>query len=99
MRVFMLGVLLASSAFGIVASFTIPSRSISTPLGMSSCGCDEAILSGKPSVVAKTIDPRRAIRTKTLYNINGESTSMDEILGTPKAQQDPAVVVFLRSLG
>lgn len=57
------------------------------------CGC--TIYSGKPSDKARAVDPRRAIGTAPLFSVNGDQTSIDELIGT----RGTAIVVFLRSLG
>ena len=57
------------------------------------CGC--TIYSGKPSDKARSLDPRRAIGTSPIFSVNGDQTSIDELIGT----RGTAIVVFLRSLG
>lgn len=58
------------------------------------CGCD-TIYSGKPSDRARSLDARRAIASATIFSVNGDPTSINELIGT----RGSAVVVFLRSLG
>mmetsp|Transcript_46700 Transcript_46700/g.69451 ORF Transcript_46700/g.69451 Transcript_46700/m.69451 type:complete len:114 (-) Transcript_46700:761-1102(-) len=63
------------------------------------CGCgDTAVVGGKPTDRALSIDPREAVRKGTIYSVSGEPKTMDELLGTP-SNSGVAVVVFLRSLG
>lgn len=63
------------------------------------CGCQETIFSGKPSNKARAINPREEIRQKTLFSVNGEQVTMDELIGGPSEEQEVSIVVFLRSLG
>lgn len=62
------------------------------------CGCGGAIVSGRPSDTAKAMDPRQAVTKSTLLTLDGEQTSMDEIIGEP-SNSGTSLVVFLRSLG
>jgi hypothetical protein len=57
------------------------------------CGC--TIYSGKPSDKARSVDARRAIGTAPIFSVNGDPTSINELIGS----HGTAVVVFLRSLG
>lgn len=64
------------------------------------CGCSTTtttttIYSGKPPNKARTMDLRRVIGTQSIYTVNGDATTMNELIGT----SGTAVVVFLRSLG
>jgi hypothetical protein len=62
------------------------------------CGCQETVFSGKPSEIARTSNPREAIRKKTFFSVNGDEVTMDDLIGKPSEEQI-SVVVFLRSLG
>ena len=64
------------------------------------CGCSTTtttttIYSGKPPNKARTMDLRRVIGSQSIYTVNGDATTMNELVGT----SGTAVVVFLRSLG
>ena len=64
------------------------------------CGCSTTtttttIYSGKLPNKARTMDLRRVIGTQSIYTVNGDATTMNELIGT----SGTAVVVFLRSLG
>ena len=70
------------------------------------CGCAPAtaqtLYSGKPSDRARNdINPREAIRQSTFQNLEGESVTMDDIIGPPTSEisSPTSIVVFLRSLG
>lgn len=63
----------------------------------SACGCD-TLVSGNPSVKARSIDPREAVRSASFYTVNGERTNMDDLIGKPTTKAT-SIVVFMRSLG
>mmetsp|Transcript_23760 Transcript_23760/g.42892 ORF Transcript_23760/g.42892 Transcript_23760/m.42892 type:complete len:112 (+) Transcript_23760:374-709(+) len=80
---------------GFVATISKPIRLAALGSSTEDCGCGGAILDGKPSDRARSIDPRQAIRNASFLNLNGGTVTFDEIL-------DPSgvsVVVFLRSFG
>jgi hypothetical protein len=60
------------------------------------CGCTQ--FSGKPSEKAQSLNARQAVRSSTFYTVNGQPTTMDDLIGPPENGQT-SVVVFLRSLG
>jgi len=62
------------------------------------CGCGGAMVTGKPSDAARLMDPRVAISKGTFLALNGETVSMDDVLGDPKSA-GLSLVVFLRSFG
>jgi hypothetical protein len=62
------------------------------------CGCGGATVSGRPSDAAKAMDPRVAIGKSTFLTLDGEETSMNQLLGEPR-NSGTSLVVFLRSLG
>ena len=61
------------------------------------CGC-QTEFSGKPPVTAQTLNHREAVREHRIYNLDGETVAMDQLIGEPTMNQI-SVVVFLRSLG
>lgn len=76
------------------------------------CGCGDTtgdrtptIFSGKPSNIAKKLNPRQAIRNGSIYNLYGEEVTMDKILvrnnnsNNNNNNNNVSIVVFLRSLG
>jgi hypothetical protein len=71
------------------------------------CGCGDTgsrttIFSGKPSNIAKKLNPRQAIRNGSIYNLYGEEVTMDNILvrnDNNNNNNNVSIVVFLRSLG
>ena len=60
------------------------------------CGCTQ--FSGKPSEKAQLLNARQAVRSSTFYTVNGQPTTMDDLIGPPENGQT-SVVVLLRSLG
>jgi hypothetical protein len=66
------------------------------------CGCGPStIFSGKPSDAAKRVNPRQAIKqaTASIYDVNGKSVLLEDLLMTRNDDQKVNIVVFLRSLG
>ncbi len=66
------------------------------------CGCTiPTVYSGKPSNEAReNINYRAAIATEPIYTVDGEQTSIDEIIGSSSANPTrTSLVVFMRSLG
>ena len=64
------------------------------------CGCTAVEYSGEPSELAqKDLNFRQVVRNKSIYTIDGEAITMDDILGKPETSKNPSIVVFLRSLG
>ena len=75
-----------------------------SPDGDCGCGAEPTeiatIYSGKRSDKAMEVtDIRAAIRDRTFYTVNGESLTMDDIIGHPTDDSRVSVVVLLRSLG
>lgn len=65
------------------------------------CGCQqeqETVYSGKPSESAMALDAREAIRNKRFLSVDGDSISMDDLIGKTN-ENKVSIVVFLRSLG
>lgn len=66
------------------------------------CGCaSDVVFSGEPSLKAKGLDLREAIRRDSVFDLNGNSVNFDDLIGEPgtKTGESVAVAVFLRSLG
>lgn len=71
------------------------------------CGCgttaDPAAVTtrfgGEPSAVARSMNPRDALRGTSVFDVNGAMVRMDDLLQDDKAGPTTSVVVFLRSLG
>ena len=74
------------------------------------CGCGDTtgdrtttFFSGRPSNTAKKLNPRKAIRNGSIYNLYGEEVTMDNILvrnnNNNNNNNNVSIVVFLRSLG
>lgn len=79
-----------------------PHASSSVRTGLSSlntdeidCGCGPTIFSGKPSDMARNLNPREAIRSGSIFNLDAEEIRMDDLLG----KSPVSIVVFMRSLG
>lgn len=63
------------------------------------CGCQvETVFSGKPSEIARGLNPREAVRDIPFFSVNGDVVTMDDVIGKP-GEEKVSVVVFLRSLG
>ena len=62
------------------------------------CGCQETIFSGKPSEIARGSNPREAIRQSSIFSVDGEEVTIDDLIGVPSEDQI-SIVIFLRSLG
>mmetsp|Transcript_32931 Transcript_32931/g.93628 ORF Transcript_32931/g.93628 Transcript_32931/m.93628 type:complete len:130 (+) Transcript_32931:60-449(+) len=63
------------------------------------CGCQTQIkFSGNPPEKARTLNHREVLREHQIYNVDGETIKMDQLIGEPTSNQ-VSVVVFLRSLG
>ena len=64
------------------------------------CGCSGGpeILSGDVPEVARSLNPRQALRKTNVFSVSGESVSMDELLNR-RGEDSVSVLVFLRSLG
>lgn len=62
------------------------------------CGCGGAEISGRPSDLARTIDPRDAIGRSPILALDGTPTTLNELLGEPR-EAGVSLVVFLQSLG
>jgi len=85
-------------------SSTVRTSTISTTLNLSSeqpitedCGCSPPIIySGKPSLKAKSINPRESIAGSQLITLDGELVSMNKML---PLDDTVSIVVFLRSFG
>mmetsp|Transcript_8792 Transcript_8792/g.17956 ORF Transcript_8792/g.17956 Transcript_8792/m.17956 type:complete len:127 (+) Transcript_8792:292-672(+) len=76
----------------------LPSMAATASTDDEDCGCGGAVVSGRPSDTAKTLDPRVAIGKSTFLTLDGEETSMNQLLGEP-SNSGTSLVVFLRSLG
>lgn len=66
------------------------------------CGCGELVrYSGDPPPEVKLdFDIRESLRNKNIYDIKGNSVTIDEILGNPdRPLKKTAIAVFFRSLG
>jgi len=68
------------------------------------CGCSSdnnnlVVTSGTISDGAKSLNYREAIRNSRIYALNGDKTSIDELIGSPSKDDTTSIVVFLRSLG
>jgi len=61
------------------------------------CGCPTTITSGKPSKKALSINPREEITKSTVFTLNGEVITMNQLL--PSNDDGVSIVVFLRSFG
>jgi hypothetical protein len=59
------------------------------------CGCGPITYAGKPSDTAQASNPRKVLGSSSVITLNGETTTMDDILKGSKT----SLVVFLRSLG
>lgn len=59
------------------------------------CGCGGAVISGKPSDKARSLNPRDAIGKSTLRTLDGIETSLNDIL----PQKGTSLLVITRSLG
>lgn len=53
---------------------------------------------GKPTERAMNMDLREQVRKGSFFNVNGDSVTIDELIGTP-SESGVSIVVFLRSLG
>lgn len=63
------------------------------------CGCEVKVeFDGVLTAAARGLDHRQAIREHPVYDANGSSFKIDELIGDPDMGQ-VSVVVFLRSLG
>jgi hypothetical protein len=63
------------------------------------CGCQPQVtFSGKVPETARTLNHREAVREHPIYNVDGESVTMDQLIGEPASDQ-VSIVVFLRTLG
>jgi len=64
------------------------------------CGCSSTntIFSGKLSDTARSLNFREEIRKCSIFSVDGQSKSMDELVGKPN-DGTTSTVVFLRSLG
>jgi hypothetical protein len=58
----------------------------------------ETIFEGKPTERALNIDIRNELTKSSFFDVNGNTVTMNELLGKPSAS-GVSVVVFLRSLG
>jgi hypothetical protein len=79
-----------------------PNRSLLNASSDEDCGCGPTVFDGKPptSAIRDTIDHRAVIGSLPLYNVDGEKTSIDDIIGYAKENPNKtSLVVFLRSLG
>ena len=56
------------------------------------------VYEGKPTERALNLDIRNEIRKSSFFDVEGNSVTMDDLLGEP-FQSGVSVVVFLRSLG
>jgi len=68
------------------------------------CGCGEGVvatmISGKPSAIARSLDPRKAIAKSSFFDIHGNLIdSMNDILLSSSSLSKTSLVVFLRSFG
>mmetsp|Transcript_28824 Transcript_28824/g.59020 ORF Transcript_28824/g.59020 Transcript_28824/m.59020 type:complete len:118 (-) Transcript_28824:804-1157(-) len=70
----------------------------SSPAQDEDCGCGGAVVSGAPSDLARSLDPRAALSQSTVLDLDGRPTTMDDILGAPTSS-GTSLVVFLRSFG
>ena len=72
-----------------------------TPLAEDDCGCapttTTTTFAGNPSEFAKTMNSRTVMDKSPVYRLNGEKTTIGDILGDSSSQT--SLVVFLRSLG
>mmetsp|Transcript_24114 Transcript_24114/g.66852 ORF Transcript_24114/g.66852 Transcript_24114/m.66852 type:complete len:112 (+) Transcript_24114:85-420(+) len=59
------------------------------------CGCAPTVFSGKPSDIARDVNPRQAICTESIFSLESEEIQMDDLLG----KSPVSIVVLLRSLG
>jgi hypothetical protein len=79
-------------------------RSVATPVvtAMSTmqedCGCQDTLYSGKPSEIARQLNPREAIRKHSFLSVDGDQVHMDDLIGQP-SEEKISVLVLLRSLG
>jgi hypothetical protein len=62
------------------------------------CGCQDTLYSGKPSEIARQLNPREVIRKPSFLSVDGDKIYMDDLIGQPSEEQI-SVVVLLRSLG
>lgn len=70
-----------------------------TPSDDIDCGCQTQVkFSGNPPEKARTLNHREVLREHQIYNVDGETIKMDQLIGEPTSNQ-VSVVVFLRSLG
>lgn len=59
------------------------------------CGCAPTTFSGKPSDIARNLNPRQAIRNGRIFSLDSEEVRLDTLL-----EKSPiSIVVFMRSLG
>lgn len=77
-------------------------RALASDPNNEDCGCGPTVFEGRPSsdAIRDIVDHRDVIGSLPLYNVNGQKTSINDILGDAKENADKtSVVVFLRSLG
>ena len=59
------------------------------------CGCASTTFSGKPSDIARNLNPRQAIRNGSIFSLDSEEVRVDTLL----EKHPVSIVVFMRSLG
>jgi hypothetical protein len=83
--------------------YTSPKHQLVSMASMKeNCGCDDPVrYSGDPPEEIKLdFDIRQSLRSKNIYNIKGQSLTIDDILGEPdRPRKETSIVVFFRSLG
>lgn len=95
------------AAASTVGAFTVPTAGKPLPSTRSSlldsslmaaatedCGCEEVIMAGKPTDMAKSVNAREVIGKHSVFSAKGEQVSLNELVG-----DGVSIVVFLRSLG
>jgi hypothetical protein len=58
----------------------------------------DTIFEGKPTERALNLDIRQEVAKSSFFTVNGDTVTMNELLGEPSSS-GVSVVVFLRSLG
>lgn len=86
----------AAHAFVIGGSSSITRHGgITFPLAMAA----NTVFEGKPTERAMNMDIRQEVRKSSFLDVNGNSLTIDELIGEPSQDSGVSVVVFLRSLG
>lgn len=99
---FVLGVMATASAINAFipqAVKPLPStRSTLSVMVSEDCGCDEVVMSGKPTDKAKALNARDVIGRYSVSNAKGDPIETNNLIGKEDCN-GVSIVCFLRSLG